>query len=365
MKSWKPNLGSLDPQLKSDLLKFSSLVRNGNTLKISEFIDTYKSGHDAFGNEITNIDIVNYRLDPPYQDSLPLRVATVYERYNSVKLLLDEGANIDEVDSNGNTVLMVAIQKVLYDIVKLLVSRGANISIQNNKGDDAFGIACELVSRGEAGYQFVEVLIDSVKDPKIKKQIATEGLLMITSDIFTRTKTSLVNIFLDAGADVNIKSQQKNPLTKVIVNTTPLMYVAQKDEDLLVDLFIKKGADINAKDFRGDTALIIAIKSGSLDSIKALINYGAEFGEKEERLLRERYPQLLEQLRKTLQQQKIVIASDIIQKELPNGQYMEAQTQKDLAEYMDANGGKRRKRNTKRRKSNKKKMTMKRKSKKY
>ena len=53
-----------------------------------------------------------------------------------------------------------------------------------------------------------------------------------------------------------------------------------------------------------------------------------------------------------------MMASHIIQKEMLNGQHMEAQTEKDLAEYMGAKGGRKirnRKSNKNKRKSNRNK----------
>lgn len=49
-------------------------------------------------------------------------------------LLLDEGAKLDMIDSNGYTPLMIAVVNGNIDIVKILLMYGANIYIETNIG---------------------------------------------------------------------------------------------------------------------------------------------------------------------------------------------------------------------------------------
>jgi len=48
----------------------------------------------------------------------------------SVRLLLEHGADIDEVDDHGRTSLIKAATECLDDMVKLLVDLGADVNIQ-------------------------------------------------------------------------------------------------------------------------------------------------------------------------------------------------------------------------------------------
>jgi ankyrin repeat protein len=71
----------------------------------------------------------------------------------------DERVNIDRVDKNGNTLLMVATQNHNKRIVKSLLRRGASATIRNLHGDTAlhhaFGLSYDelgnyLIAKGGA-----------------------------------------------------------------------------------------------------------------------------------------------------------------------------------------------------------------------
>jgi ankyrin repeat protein len=52
-------------------------------------------------------------------------------------MLLDHGADINAVDSSGNTVLHAAFEKLCrenYDYIKMLLDHGADINAVNNSG---------------------------------------------------------------------------------------------------------------------------------------------------------------------------------------------------------------------------------------
>jgi uncharacterized protein len=65
----------------------------------------------------------------------------------------------------------------------------------------------------------------------------------------------LVNLFLEAGAEVNAAND---------IGETPLHLAAQDDKNLeLVRVLIQSGADINAKGLFDETALGVAQRSGA------------------------------------------------------------------------------------------------------
>lgn len=353
MSKFKPNLGSLEPEFNKDLEKFSNAVFYGKPDIVQELITKYKTGHDAFGNEIQNIDIVNYRPPAPFQDSIPLMLAIVTKNIYMIKLLLEAGADINAKNSNGVTPLMKAIYYGSYDIVDLLLEAGADIYIKNNDGNDSFSIACEMILKGK-GYALVESLLKSMKDPEVKKKYATKELFEITKDYFQKSDFGHVKFLLEAGANVNYKSQIKDPITNKPINQTPLMGAAQKGEDSIVKMLLDKGADINANDFRGDSVLIYAIRGEDIDTIKILINNGAEFGDKEQQKLTQQSSELQKEVRKILDQHKSIMATEMLYKK--QREYLDPSVIHDVAEYMGAKGGKsRRKRRTKSKKSKKRK----------
>lgn len=83
--------------------------------------------------------------------------------YTSINVLLNDGTDIDTVDQQGNTPLMIAAKVGNPRILDIILSHEPNINKQNKKGETALMIA------SEAGLnQFARKLIDHGADPSIK-----------------------------------------------------------------------------------------------------------------------------------------------------------------------------------------------------
>ena len=60
-----------------------------------------------------------------------------------VNQYLNNGANVNFQDHNGNTALHLAVQNNHFDIIKFLLERGASMTIQNQAGNTALDIAIQ------------------------------------------------------------------------------------------------------------------------------------------------------------------------------------------------------------------------------
>ena len=67
----------------------------------------------------------------------------------TVKVLLKYGAKINDPDREGNTPLMIAVQKGCCQIVKYLCEKGADPNLQNAKGETAIIIAAANIHISE------------------------------------------------------------------------------------------------------------------------------------------------------------------------------------------------------------------------
>lgn len=65
-------------------------------------------------------------------------LAAEYGTPEMVKVLIDEGANVDAVDDSGWTALMHANEA---ENVRVLLNAGANMAIKNNDGETALAMA--------------------------------------------------------------------------------------------------------------------------------------------------------------------------------------------------------------------------------
>lgn len=79
------------------------------------------------------------------------------------KVVIDNGADIDDKDRNGNTALHYCVYYKNYELMKYLVDNGANVNIQDNNGNTPLMLA---VMRGYKN--FSDFLIDNDANKNIK-----------------------------------------------------------------------------------------------------------------------------------------------------------------------------------------------------
>ncbi len=124
-------------------------------------------------------------------EEIPLHFA-----HNSevVSLLIENGADIENGGTYGNTILHNATLSGKKDIVRLLIERGVNLNLTNDRGNTPLHQATK------------------VNDFEIARML------------------------VEAGAKINVLNQEK---------LTPLHYAVLANHTGIVDYFIKNGADIN------------------------------------------------------------------------------------------------------------------------
>ena len=150
--------------------------------------------------------------------------------------LLKKGADVFQVDYNGNSVLFYAIESRKYDRAKDLIKRGLNVNRASKEGISALDIACFM---GDA-----------------------EG----------------VDLLIKNGADVNKKDRKK---------ITPLIYAVRNEKvtNEIVRMLLEAGANMDEKDCFGERAIDVAINWQRWDIVCSLIEYGAKVDEKNKEMI--------------------------------------------------------------------------------
>jgi ankyrin repeat protein len=232
----------------------------------------------------------------------PLVFAAREGAMDSVKVLLESKADIDQTTADGTSPLLVAVQNGHYDLARFLVERGSKLSIANQRGWSPLYIAIKhrnietgelpVPPNKEQALDFIKFLLDHGAEVNGRLAFETEThsgnhpiwLKEEGATPFFRAAyagdVEVMKLLLAHGADPAI------PTTDL---TTPLMAVAgigytlsfvhhrSAEEDLAgLKLLLDLGADVNAANKDGLTALMGAAHMGANDLVQTLVDRGAK-----------------------------------------------------------------------------------------
>jgi ankyrin repeat protein len=206
----------------------------------------------------------------------PLMHAAAFGSLQSMKILLDAGADPNAKDAFGATALVWAAGDAAK--AKLLVERGADVNAQTSQGRTPLMVA----AAHDGNSRTVRMLLDKGADLK-----AADGMgntAMLTAAAANDLETVKLLLARGASADETNKG-----------GYTPLMNVAMNGNTAMIRLLIEKGADVNAANTFSDrvkfgeialkqlTPLMLAAPQGSPDQVQALLEAGAAVNARDSR----------------------------------------------------------------------------------
>uniref|UniRef100_A0A0B7ARK9 Uncharacterized protein n=1 Tax=Arion vulgaris TaxID=1028688 RepID=A0A0B7ARK9_9EUPU len=183
----------------------------------------------------------------------PLHFAALQGHIDIVKYLVECGASVNKANNAGLTPLMSACAQGFIDVARFLVDSGADVN--------AVGISSES-----------PILYLCKTRAKRIRTCATSGSMHLFYKMCHSEDTcgclSLVQLLIDAGADVNIADSE---------GMTSLMGFVLSKHFAVAKLLIRSGADTNRATKNGVTALLLACRlKHSLELIEILLNAGTD-----------------------------------------------------------------------------------------
>lgn len=145
-----------------------------------------------------------------------LMIAVQCGNTEAVKLLLDAGADPNIQDELGLTALIKAAQGRTTEAVKLLLDRGADPNIKNIENDTALQRAI-LVDNMET----IKLLIEHEANPNIQRINSGWTALMLAA---VRGRTEIMEMFIQAGADPDIKNDEGETAMDILKDWHPEKY---------------------------------------------------------------------------------------------------------------------------------------------
>lgn len=198
--------------------------------------------------------------------------AVVHAQVELVKLLLDAGGNPNQPTDGGSTLLTAvlhqaeltpALSEPLLRVVDLLLNQGADPNLNDSEGNAPLIVA---IRSGDA--RFVERLLKASANAKHTQTF--KPLLLATWHKARHEQDSrkIVTALIDAGANVH----------ETGVYGQNLLSVAAAYNPFLVPLFLEHKLDVNQRSRNGYTPLMYAADSGpsAFEALKLLVEYGAD-----------------------------------------------------------------------------------------
>jgi ankyrin repeat protein len=175
----------------------------------------------------------------------------------AVIALLQRGMDVNTVDAQGNTLLMIAARERNKPLLEYLLTNKANILKINRFGDSAV-----LLAALGGNLEAVKLLV------QFKAEINPQGWTPLMYAAFNG-HLAVANYLTEAGAKVDAQTGS---------GLTALMVAAKYGHFEIVSLLLKSHADAQKKDQFGLTAMDHAIKGGNTRIAESLESYLGEDG---------------------------------------------------------------------------------------
>ncbi|CAF0714986.1 unnamed protein product [Brachionus calyciflorus] len=211
--------------------------------------------------------LIDFQMDPNEKDSsdfTPLMYACEHENLDLIQILIDYKANINIINSEGITCMLLAIINSCPKVVKFLLSNGFDLNIKH--------VNCSYIT--DASYlsdkEILLSLLEAGCDVNETKEDESGVILNPLWAACERSNFPIVEILLQKGA---------NTLIRPDLNMTALhcAAMAQYENLQIVKLLVEYKCPINLKSIQAEeTPLFLACNSGYTEIVEFLISLGVD-----------------------------------------------------------------------------------------
>jgi len=209
-----------------------------------------------------NPDLINKSDD---RGDYPLHIAAHEADTGMVRLLIDQGADLEVKNHFGYTPFLTAIDANSLEVVKLLVEAGVDQTVESQPFGKPIDLAFYTESRfGRSGITEYLISLGHEFDPDYV-DFAGDARVFIASWF---GHSDMLELLLNYHPNLQIVREENG--------VTPVSDAIQRDNVRSARLLIEHGADIYKPDRQGLPPIWYAVDMGMLETINLLLDRGAE-----------------------------------------------------------------------------------------
>ena len=180
-------------------------------------------------------------------------------RQELIRTMIDHGADVNAMNEHNETAIMTACRTGNVDALELLLSVGANVNAMNKHGETALMTACK-----NGHVDAIELLLSVGANPNIKNN---DGQTWIHLTAIGNCSREVLQVVIAHGGDVNAATND---------NITALMLASRTGNVDTINVLLSAGADPNIMDADGYTCLHDAVDVGcTKETLKAIVGCSA------------------------------------------------------------------------------------------
>lgn len=187
-----------------------------------------------------------------------LHLAAAGNSIEVAKFLIENHIDVNSSDGKGNTPLHFTIESNSPEVADILIQNGAMIDCRNYNSVTPLNLAAE-----KNNVLIFKLLRENGADIF---QFSNDGMALHYAAI--GDSLDIAKLLIEEGIDPNIICS--------LGGITPLYLAAQNNSPKVAKLLIDNGANIEAKDNQGRTLLSIASRFNCIDTVRLLIEAGAD-----------------------------------------------------------------------------------------
>lgn len=178
--------------------------------------------------------------------------------------LITKGLSLKDVDNNGSTAFDYAAKTGNIALLKKLLDRKVKYT------DNALLIATQGNRRETTSLDAYKFLVEELKLKPTVTGKSGENVLHLLAG--KPNQKEIISYFLSKGVDANKANNDGN---------TPFMIAAGARENGSLEVLLPVAKNINLQNTKGESALTMAVKSGTPDAIALLLGKGADVNVKD------------------------------------------------------------------------------------